>query len=39
MWKQWFRNIPIAVRVTAWYTILLCLLFLLLGGAMVNPME
>ena len=36
MWKQWFRNIPIAVRVTAWYTILLCLLFLLLGGAMVK---
>ncbi|HAY61765.1 MAG TPA: hypothetical protein DCY37_06765 [Acidaminococcaceae bacterium] len=36
MLKQWFRNIPIAVRVTAWYTILLCLLFLLLGGAMVK---
>lgn len=36
MLKQWFRNIPIAVRVTAWYTILLCLLFVLLGGAMVK---
>jgi two-component system, OmpR family, sensor histidine kinase ArlS len=34
--KRLWNNLPIAFRVTAWYTALLCLLFVLLGGALVE---